>query len=173
MRINEHSSGLLIRGFGVRVPGGAPVLTWCFTPGHFLCARFVRLLAPCVLAGRLFFSFVVNMARQYAQIGRWRDYNHGEVAYIILSLTAKSLLAWLIFANVQPHFTDDGNPSMMPRLRREVTEDAVHDAVTGVAVLAMISDLPAEYPGREQIHHERRISALAAGGARSQVSRAR
>jgi hypothetical protein len=24
------SSGLLIRGFGVQVPGGAPVLTWCF-----------------------------------------------------------------------------------------------------------------------------------------------
>jgi hypothetical protein len=30
------SSGLLIRGFGVRVPGGAPVLTWGFTtPGLF------------------------------------------------------------------------------------------------------------------------------------------
>jgi hypothetical protein len=32
----ELSSGLLIRGFGVRVPGGAPVLTWGFiAPGHF------------------------------------------------------------------------------------------------------------------------------------------
>ena len=29
-RINEQSSGLLIRGFGVQVPGGAPVLTWGF-----------------------------------------------------------------------------------------------------------------------------------------------
>ena len=48
----------------------------------------------------LFFSFAVNMALQYAQIGRWRDYIHGEVVYIILSLTAKSLLALLIFANV-------------------------------------------------------------------------
>jgi hypothetical protein len=28
------ASGLLIRGFGVQVPGGAPVLTWGFTaPG--------------------------------------------------------------------------------------------------------------------------------------------
>jgi len=35
-----------------------------------------------------------------ARIGRWRDYVHGEVVYIVLSLTAKSLLAWLIFANV-------------------------------------------------------------------------
>jgi heliorhodopsin len=48
----------------------------------------------------LFFSFAVNMALQYARIGRWRDYIHGEVAYIVLSFTAKSLLAWLIFANV-------------------------------------------------------------------------
>ena len=48
----------------------------------------------------LFFSFAVNMALQYARIGRWRDYVHGEVVYIILSFTAKSLLAWLIFANV-------------------------------------------------------------------------
>ncbi|HUZ27510.1 MAG TPA: heliorhodopsin HeR [Streptosporangiaceae bacterium] len=48
----------------------------------------------------LFFSFAANMALQYAQIGRWRDYLHGEVVYISLSFTAKSLLAWLIFANV-------------------------------------------------------------------------
>ena len=48
----------------------------------------------------LFSCFAVNMALQYAQVGRWRDYVHGEVVYIGLSLTAKSLLAWLIFANV-------------------------------------------------------------------------
>jgi len=48
----------------------------------------------------LFFSFAVNMALQYAHVGWWRDYVHGEVTYIALSLTAKSLLAWLIFANV-------------------------------------------------------------------------
>ncbi len=45
-RINEQSSGLLIRGFGVQVPGGAPVLTWGFTvPGHF----YVPDLSPCLL----------------------------------------------------------------------------------------------------------------------------
>jgi hypothetical protein len=48
----------------------------------------------------LFFSFAVNMALQYSRIGRWRDYVYGEVGYIVLSFTAKSLLAWLIFANV-------------------------------------------------------------------------
>jgi hypothetical protein len=48
----------------------------------------------------LFFSFAINMALQYARIGRWRHYVHGEVVYIVLSFTAKSLLAWLIFANI-------------------------------------------------------------------------
>ncbi|HVB43677.1 MAG TPA: heliorhodopsin HeR [Streptosporangiaceae bacterium] len=48
----------------------------------------------------LFFSFAGNMVLQYRQIGRWRDYVTGEIAYIALSFTAKSLLAWLIFANV-------------------------------------------------------------------------
>jgi hypothetical protein len=48
----------------------------------------------------LFFSFALNMALQYREVGRWRDYVVGEVSYITLSLVAKSLLAWLIFANV-------------------------------------------------------------------------
>jgi hypothetical protein len=49
----------------------------------------------------VFFNcFAVNMILQYRQIGPWRDYLFGEKVYIILSLTAKSLLAWLVFANV-------------------------------------------------------------------------
>jgi hypothetical protein len=48
----------------------------------------------------LFVAFAANMAVQYARVWRWRDYRFGEVGYIVLSLTAKSLLAWLIFANV-------------------------------------------------------------------------
>jgi hypothetical protein len=32
-------------------------------------------------------------------VGKWSDYLRGERAYIILSLVAKSLLAWQIFAN--------------------------------------------------------------------------
>jgi hypothetical protein len=47
----------------------------------------------------LFNSFAVNMVLQYARIGRWRDYLFGERAYILLSLTAKTALAWQIFAN--------------------------------------------------------------------------
>lgn len=48
----------------------------------------------------LFAAFAGNMALQYARVGPWRDYRYGEVGYIVLSLTAKTLLAWLIFANV-------------------------------------------------------------------------
>lgn len=45
-----------------------------------------------------FNSFAVNMVLQYRRIGKWRDYVYGEVVYIALSLTAKSALAWQVFA---------------------------------------------------------------------------
>lgn len=48
----------------------------------------------------LFFSFAANMWLQYRMIGRWKDYLFGEYSYILLSLVAKTLLAWLVFANV-------------------------------------------------------------------------
>jgi sorbitol-specific phosphotransferase system component IIC len=47
-----------------------------------------------------FFSFALNMALQYLEVGRWRDYRFGEAVYMLLSLGAKSVLAWLVFANV-------------------------------------------------------------------------
>lgn len=47
----------------------------------------------------IFFScFALNMVLQYKKIGPWKDYLYGERAYIILSLVAKSLLAWQVFA---------------------------------------------------------------------------
>lgn len=45
-----------------------------------------------------FMSFAVNMWLQYKRVGPWRNYLYGEGAYILLSLIAKSLLAWQIFA---------------------------------------------------------------------------
>lgn len=42
--------------------------------------------------------FAVNMFLQYRRIGPWRDYIFGERVYILLSLTAKSALAWQVFA---------------------------------------------------------------------------
>ena len=46
-----------------------------------------------------FNTFAVNQYLQYGQVGRWRDYLVGERTYITLSLVAKSLLAWQIFAS--------------------------------------------------------------------------
>ena len=48
----------------------------------------------------LFFnSFAINMVLQYRQVGKWKDYLYGEKVYVILSLTAKSLLAWQVFGS--------------------------------------------------------------------------
>ena len=61
------------------------------SPPAFVYGIFVSLF--------LFFNiFAINMYLQYRQIGPWRDYLFGEKSYIILSLTAKSLLAWQVFS---------------------------------------------------------------------------
>lgn len=44
-----------------------------------------------------FNTFAINMWLQYRQVGKWRDYLFGEKTYIVLSLVAKSLLAWQVF----------------------------------------------------------------------------
>jgi Heliorhodopsin len=47
----------------------------------------------------VFFNiFAVNMVLQYKKVGPWKDYLFGERVYIILSLAAKTVLAWIIFA---------------------------------------------------------------------------
>jgi len=47
----------------------------------------------------IFFNiFAVNMVLQYKKVGPWKDYVFGERVYIILSLTAKSALAWQVFS---------------------------------------------------------------------------
>lgn len=45
----------------------------------------------------LFNVFAINMVLQYRRVGRWRDYLYGERAYMLLSLFAKSALAWQVF----------------------------------------------------------------------------
>jgi len=45
-----------------------------------------------------FFSFGLNQWLQYREVGRWADYAYGEKVYLVLSLVAKSVLAWQIFA---------------------------------------------------------------------------
>ncbi|HKM11306.1 MAG TPA: heliorhodopsin HeR [Bacilli bacterium] len=50
-----------------------------------------------------FNTFPINMILQYKKVGKWADYLYGERVYIILSLVAKSLLAWLVlFGAMQP-----------------------------------------------------------------------
>ena len=44
-----------------------------------------------------FLMFPVNMVLQYKKVGPWRDYLVGEKGYMILSLVAKSALAWQVF----------------------------------------------------------------------------
>jgi len=45
----------------------------------------------------LFNLFAINMLLQYLEVWKWQDYLYGERAYIILSLVAKSLLAWQVY----------------------------------------------------------------------------
>jgi len=50
-----------------------------------------------------FNTFPVNMILQYKGVGKWKDYLYGERTYIVLSLVAKSILAWLVlFGAMQP-----------------------------------------------------------------------
>jgi hypothetical protein len=57
---------------------------------------FVYFILPTLFV--FFFTFALNMALQYKKVGPWRDYLFGERAYILLSLVAKSALAWQVFA---------------------------------------------------------------------------
>lgn len=45
-----------------------------------------------------FLGFGLNMFLQYKKVGPWRDYLFGEKVYIVLSLVAKSALAWQVFS---------------------------------------------------------------------------
>lgn len=60
-------------------------------PPGFVYAIYFSLFA-------FFNVFALNMWLQYRRIGRWSDYLYGESAYIVLSLVAKSALAWQVFA---------------------------------------------------------------------------
>jgi hypothetical protein len=51
-----------------------------------------------------FNTFPINMVLQYLGKGKWANYMYGERGYIILSLVAKSVLAWLVLVGaLQPN----------------------------------------------------------------------
>ncbi len=56
---------------------------------------FVYFILPTLFV--FFFSFALNMILQYRKVGPWRDYLFGERVYVLLSLVAKSALAWQVF----------------------------------------------------------------------------
>ena len=64
--------------------GAAPI------PG-FVIAIFVSLFIG-------FNVFAIVMVLQYRKVGRWADYMYGERTYMLMSLIAKSALAWQVFA---------------------------------------------------------------------------
>jgi hypothetical protein len=74
--------GLFLSAPGSRDPGDVP---------GFVYGIFVSLFV-------FFNAFAVNMFLQYRRIGPWKRYLFGEYGYIVLSLTAKSALAWQVFA---------------------------------------------------------------------------
>ena len=57
---------------------------------------FVYAIVPTLFV--MFNIFAINMVLQYRKVGPWRDYLFGERVYIVLSLVAKMVLAWLIWA---------------------------------------------------------------------------
>jgi hypothetical protein len=83
----------------------AGIIPWFVIVLYFLGAvssagaeppAFVYAIIPSIF---VFFNiFAVNMVLQYKKVGPWKDYLFGERVYIILSLTAKTALAWQIFA---------------------------------------------------------------------------
>lgn len=83
----------------------AGIVPWVVIMIYFLSAinstdanppGFVYAIIPTIF---VFFNiFAVNMVLQYKKVGPWKDYLFGEKFYIVLSLLAKTALAWMIFA---------------------------------------------------------------------------
>lgn len=83
----------------------AGIVPWIVIAAYFIGAvESVGDVVPDFVYGILisifiFFNvFAINMFLQYKQVGRWKDYLFGERMYIVLSLVAKSALAWQVFS---------------------------------------------------------------------------
>lgn len=60
------------------------------TPPGFVYGIFFSLFV-------FFNAFALNQYLQYRQVGKWKDYLFGERVYVLLSLVAKTALAWQVF----------------------------------------------------------------------------
>lgn len=78
---------ILVYMFGTGDVSRVPWFVWAIVGTYFVA----------------FNTFPINMVLQYLNVGKWADYLYGERVYIILSLVAKSILAWLVlFGAMQP-----------------------------------------------------------------------
>lgn len=95
------SGGWLPFIFGC-IAGSVPwlaILIYVIAPGSPSAVETPGFVYGIIISLFLFFNcFAVVQWLQYKQVGRWADYLRGERAYIILSLVAKSALAWQVFA---------------------------------------------------------------------------
>jgi hypothetical protein len=99
-RYERPGGGWLPFGFGC-VAGVVPwlaIAVYLLSPGSTSSASPPGFVYGIFVSLFVFFNaFAVNQWLQYRAKGRWRDYLFGEKAYIVLSLTAKSALAWQVF----------------------------------------------------------------------------
>ncbi|NND03845.1 MAG: heliorhodopsin HeR [Acidimicrobiia bacterium] len=95
----ENPGGSLLPFWLGSIAGAVPWIAigiYLFSPGSdaqppgFVYGIFFSLFV-------LFNTFAINQWLQYRQVGKWSSYVYGERVYIILSLVAKSLLAWQVF----------------------------------------------------------------------------
>ena len=78
---------ILLYAFGTGNFDKVPWFAWAIVGSYFVA----------------FNAFPINMILQYKGVGKWKDYLYGERVYIVLSLVAKSLLAWLtLFGAMHP-----------------------------------------------------------------------
>ena len=84
------------------IAGAVPwiiILVQLLTPGGPAQTSAPGFVYAIVISLFIFFNcFALVQYKQYRAKGKWADYLRGEKAYILLSFTAKSLLAWQIFA---------------------------------------------------------------------------
>jgi hypothetical protein len=75
------------------------VFTYLFTSLGKADVQFPSFVYAILITFLVFFnSFAINMFLQYKKIGPWKNYLFGESMYVLLSLVAKSVLAWQVFA---------------------------------------------------------------------------
>jgi hypothetical protein len=63
------------------------------SPPDFVYAIFVTYFV-------MFSLFPANMVLYFVRVGPWREYRFGEYVYIMLSLTAKTVLGWMVFGGL-------------------------------------------------------------------------